>query len=292
MQSNNKHIGILLVALSGICYGLIPTFARIAYSAGTSTNTLLLLRFTVGAIFILILMGVKKVPFPSPKEIISYLFLGSIAYFGQSFCYFTALKYTTSSVVALLLYTYPAMVMAGSAIIFRERITPLKLLSLVLALIGAFLIVGSEFDSNRTGILLSILCAVIYSCYILISSRVVKPGMGMQSSAFIMLGVAVVYGILTMIEGFTPPQQASGYLGIALLAVVSTAFAFWTFLAGLERIGPSDAALVSITEPVVVVLASILILSEPFTLKTVFGGLLIITALVITALHVEKAQKY
>ena len=287
MQQKYNRLGVLLVALSGICYGLIPTFAKMAYNAGTSTNTLLFLRFSAGALFLLLLMGIKKAPFLSKKEVVAYLLLGAIGYFGQSFCYFTALKYTTSSVVALLLYTYPAIVMLGSAILFKERITPLQLVALVLALRGAFLIVGSEFDSSRTGILLSLLCALIYSVYILISSRIVKPGMGMQSSAFIMLGVAVVYGVLALAEGFTPPQQASGYVGIALLAVVSTAFAFWTFLEGLERIGPSDAALVSTTEPVVVVLASVIILAEPITLKTLIGGCLVLAALIITSLQAK-----
>ena len=285
MKSRNRHIGILLVALSGICYGLIPTFAKTAYNAGTSTNTLLFFRFSGGAMFLLLLMAIKKVPLPSKKEALSYLLLGAFGYFGQSFCYFTALKYTTSSVVALLFYTYPAMVMLGSAILFKEKITSLQFVSLILALGGAFLIVGSAFESDKIGILLSLICAVFYSVYILVSSRIVKPGMGMQSSAFIVLGVAIVYGILAMAEGFTPPRQSDGYIGIALLAIVSTAFAFWTFLEGLEKIGASDAALVSVTEPVVVVLASVLILAEPITLKIVIGGCLVLSALITTSLQ-------
>lgn len=285
MKSIQKHSGILLTALSGACFGMIPVFARMAYAAGTSTYTLLFLRFLTGAVFLLLLMTVKKVPFPSKREILSYLLLGAVGYFGQSFCYFTALKYTTSSVVALLLYTYPAMVMLGSAVFFRERITPLKILSLVLALSGAFLIVGSEFQSGWMGILLSVLCAVFYSIYILISSRVVKPGKGMQSAAFIMAGVAAVYGVLACIEGFALPSRFSGYVGAVLLALVSTALAFWTFFAGMEKIGPSAAALVSTTEPLVVVLSSVLILSEPITLKIVIGGCLVLSALVVTALE-------
>ena len=283
MKTEQKNIGILLVAVSGACFGLIALFTRMAYAGGTSTATLLFLRFLIGALFLLLLMAVKKAPMPTKKEILSYLLLGAIPYFGQSFCYFTALKHASSGVVVLLLYTYPAMVMLGSAVFFKEKITPVKILCLVLALGGAFLIISSEFQTSLTGILLSVLCAVIYSLYILLSSRIVRPGMGLQSSAFIMLGVAAVYGVLTAAEGFAPPTRMIGYAGVLLLAVVSTAIAFWTFFEGLERVGPSTASLASTTEPLTGVLASVLFLSEPMTMKTVIGGCLVLSALIIIA---------
>lgn len=285
MKSDHKHTGVLLAALSGACFGLIPIFARMAYSAGTSTYTLLFLRFLIGAAFLLLLMVVKRIPFPPKRELLSYLLLGAVGYFGQSFCYFTALQYTTSSVVALLLYTYPAMVMIGSVLVFKEQVTPLKTVSLLLALGGAFLIVGAEFESGGMGILLSVLCAVFYSVYILISSRIVKPGRGLQSAAFIMAGVALVYGVLAATEGFMLPSRASGYAGAVLLGIVSTALAFWFFFAGMEKIGPSTAALVSTTEPVVVVICSVLVLSEPITLKLAIGGCLVLSALVLISLQ-------
>lgn len=285
-----KNTGILLVAMSGACFGFIPLFTKMAYSGGTNTATLLFLRFFAGSLFLLLLIAIKKKPFPSRREILSYLLLGAGVYFGQSLCYFTALKHTSSSVVALLFYTYPAFVMAGSALFFKERITPAKVLSLILTLFGAFLIVGSEFQSTLLGILLSLLCAIIYSIYILISSRVVKPGMGLQSSAFIMLGVALVYVILAAVTGFTFPSQVSGYTGIVLLAVISTSMAFWSFFAGLEKVGPSTASLVSVTEPVVVVISSVLFLSEPITLRTVIGGLLILSALFIISIQEKRGS--
>lgn len=86
-----------------------------------------------------------------------FLLLGAVGYVGQSFCYFTALNYASSSVVSLLLYTYPALVMIGSTIFLKEKITVQKVISLCLALIGAFVIIGAEFHANPTGIVLSVL---------------------------------------------------------------------------------------------------------------------------------------
>ena len=93
-----------------------------------------------------------------------------------------------------------------------------------------------------------------------------------------------VYGILNCVGGFAPPSQTKGYIAIVLMALVPTVLAFWSFFAGMERTGPSTAALVSTWEPVVTVLASVLILSEPITMNVILGGCLVIAAVVVSAL--------
>lgn len=58
----------MLVALSAASFGMMPIFAKMAYSAGTSTYTLLFLRFLVGTAFMFLLLAVKKIPLPSKKR--------------------------------------------------------------------------------------------------------------------------------------------------------------------------------------------------------------------------------
>ncbi|HHT24366.1 MAG TPA: DMT family transporter [Clostridiaceae bacterium] len=282
MKLSEKNSGVLLVAISAASFGLVPIFAKMAYSAGTSASTLLFLRFLVATVFMFLLMIIRKLPLPSGKEIISFLLLGAFGYAGQAFCYFMALNYASASVVSLLLYTYPALVMIGSVIFFKERITTRKIVSLGFALVGAFVIIGSEFDASPPGIILAVMTAVVYSIYILINSRIVKAGMGIQSSAFIMLGAVFVYGIMNLFAGFVPPTKTVGFVAIFLIAMISTVLAFWSFLTGMERTGASTAALVSTLEPVVTVSSSVIILSEKLTLNIVLGGVLVLTALIIT----------
>lgn len=290
MSDKKKIGGVLFIAISATSFGLMPIFAKIAYSAGTSTYSLLFLRFLVAAAFMFLLLLIKKLNLPSKKEMLIFLLLGAVGYVGQSFCYFTALNYASSSVVSLLLYTYPALVMIGSTIFLKEKITVQKVISLCLALIGAFVIIGAEFHANPTGIILSVLSAVFYSVYILISSQVVKTGTGIQSSAFIMLGAAVVYGIMNLFLGFTPPTQINGLVAVAMIALISTVLAFWSFFTGMGKTGPSTAALVSTLEPVVTVLSSVIILSEKITVNIIAGGCLVLAALTVTALPSKEAE--
>jgi len=281
MPINNKdRNGELLVAISSVGFGLMPAFAKMAYSAGISTYTLLFLRFAVAAVFMFSLMKIKKLPLPSRKETVSFFFLGAVGYVSQSLCYFLAIEYATSSVAALLFYTHPALVMLFSSLLFKEKITTVKVVCLALALSGAFIIVGGEFTSSPEGIILALLASVIYTFYLLINSRIVKKGMGVQSSAFIMLGAAVVFGIINIFTGFTVPVNSNGYLAVVLIALVSTVLAFWALLTGMGMTGPSKATLISTIQPVVTVTMSILVLSEPFTYKVIIGGILVVSALV------------
>jgi len=280
MPTNKTGNGELLVAISSVGFGLMPTFAKMAYSAGISTYTLLFLRFAVAAVFMFSLMKIKKLPLPSRKETVSFFFLGAVGYVSQSLCYFLAIEYATSSVAALLFYTHPAFVMLFSSLLFKEKITTVKVVSLALALSGAFIIVGGEFTSSPVGIILALLASVIYTFYLLINSRIVKKGMGVQSSAFIMLGAASVFGIINIFTGFTVPSNSNGYLAVVLIALISTVLAFWALLTGMEMTGPSKATLISTIQPVVTVIMSVLVLSEPVTYRIIIGGCLVVSALV------------
>ena len=292
MSTTKKMGGILLVAVSAASFGVMPIFAKIAYGTGASTYSLLFLRFLIATAAMFPLLFATGMKLPPAREMFAFFLLGAAGYTGQSFCYFSALNYVPAGVVALLFYTYPALVMVGSAFFFRERITRQKVLALFLALVGAFVIMGAEFHANPKGIVFSVLAAVFYSAYILVSSRVIKAGMELQSTTFIMLGAGTVYGVANLFCGFSPPTQLCGLAAVVVIALVSTALALWSFFAGMEKIGPSTAALVSMLEPVVTVLASALVLSETITVNIVVGGCLVLAALAVSTLPSREAKSF
>lgn len=289
MTKSVKNTGILLVAISAVSYGFMPVFVKIAYAAGVSTYTLLFLRFLVATTFMFSLILIRQLSLPSQRDRIAFLLIGAFVYVGQSFFFFTALNHASASLVTLILHTYPALVMVGSVLFLHESITRAKVIALGLALLGAFIIIGTEFDASPYGIFMAALTAIFYAAYMLISAKFVKEGMGIQASAFIMLGATLVFGLANLYEGFTPPTDQTGYLAILLIAMISTVLAFWSFLTGLEKTGASTAALIAILEPVVTVLSAVIILSEDLTPNIVLGGLLVLTALLITTLSTKES---
>jgi drug/metabolite transporter (DMT)-like permease len=273
--------GFLYVALSAVAFGCMPIFAIYTYSAGVDPVTLLSLRFTTAGAFMLLVMYIKKIPFPRGASLLGLVGMGAVGYFSQSLCYFYALTLASAGLVALLLYLYPALVTGLSALIFKETITWIKALALLLALFGAFLVIGPEWQGRPLGIALGLGAALIYSLYILSGSRILRDVPVFPSSAVIMISAGGAFAVLAAIRGLQLPQTSTGWWAILGLTLISTVLAILAFMAGMARVGPANAALISTLEPVVSVGMAALLLGEALTANKLLGGFLILAAVLV-----------
>jgi drug/metabolite transporter (DMT)-like permease len=283
-------IGVFLIIVSGISFGAAAIFARFAYEAGTNPITLLFLRFGIASICMISIILVRKNPLPRGRILIGLVLMGALGYVGQSFCYFTGLTLASAGLVALLLYLYPAIVTVISVIFLKEPVSKLKITALVLALAGTVLTIGPAGGGQPLGIILSLGAAFIYSIYILVGSKLVKQGTAIQSSTVIIISAAVVYGGLISVQGPAFPVTLPGWISVIALALISTVLAVVTFLAGLERVGPTNAATLSTIEPVVTVVLASLILGETITPLRILGGMMILLAVIFLARGELPAQ--
>jgi drug/metabolite transporter (DMT)-like permease len=276
-------IGVFLILISGISFGAAAIFARFAYKAGTDPITLLFLRFGIASICMIFMMLIRRLPLPRGQILFGLVLMGALGYVGQSFCYFTALTLISAGLVALLLYSYPAILTLLAIIILKEPISKAKILALAFALIGTILTIGPIGGGRPLGIILALGGAFIYSIYILVGSKITRPGTATQSSTVIITSAAVVFAGIIAVRGASFPTTLFGWSSASALALISTVLAIVTFLAGLERVGPINAATLSTIEPVVTVILAALILGETLTLLRIVGGLMIILAVIILA---------
>jgi drug/metabolite transporter (DMT)-like permease len=283
-------IGVFLILISGISFGAAAIFARFAYEAGTDPITLLFLRFGIASICMILMMVVRRLPLPRGQILLGLVLMGALGYVGQSFCYFTALTLVSAGLVALLLYLYPAIVTVLAMLILKDPISKWKTLALLFALIGTVLTIGPVGGGQPLGIVLGLGAAFIYSIYILVGSKITKPGTAIQSSTVIITSAAVVFGVLIAIRGASFPTTFFGWSSASALALISTVLAIVTFLAGLERVGPTNAATLSTIEPVVTVVLAALILDESITPLRILGGLMILLAVIILTRSELPAQ--
>jgi len=71
---------------------------------------------------------------------------------------------------------------------------------------------------------------------------------------------------------------AAGWVWIASIAGVSTVAAIGLFFAGLKRVGPTTASLLSTVEPVVTVLLAFVVFGEALGAVQLLGGALVLSA--------------
>jgi drug/metabolite transporter (DMT)-like permease len=272
--------GILLIAISAASFGTLAIFGRYAYAAGMDIFTVLFLRFTISASIMTIILLLRKEPFPRGRILAQLIGMGALGYVGQSFTYLTAINYASAGLVALLLYLYPFFVMILSAIIFREHITRLKIIALILALVGTALTVDPA-GGQLIGALLAVAAAAIYSVYIIVGTNVMKHVSSVQSSTVIFASAGAVYGMLMAVNGTHFPTTNSGWYTMLGVVLVATVIPVVTFLAGLERVGPTNAAMLSTLEPVVTVLLAAWLFQEHLNPIALLGGGLILIAVIL-----------
>jgi drug/metabolite transporter (DMT)-like permease len=277
----NRWLGLLLIITSAISFGAMPIFARLAYASGADPITVLFLRFTLAAMVMTLIMIVTKTAFPRGLILLELILLGAIGYVGESLAYFMALTMASAGLVALLLYIYPALVTALSAIFLKEHLTPAKLVALFLALSGTALTIRITSGGSMLGILLGIAAAVDYAIYILLGSRIVRRSSPLGSTTVIIISTASVYTGIIAIRGATFPATSNGWMAIIAIALISTVLAFTTFFAGLKRIGPTDASTLSTFEPIVAVILAAIVLGESISPVELLGGVLILAAVVV-----------
>jgi drug/metabolite transporter (DMT)-like permease len=285
-----RLIGILLIAISAASFGTLAIFGRYAYADGMDIFTALFIRFGVSAVFMTVILILRKEHFPSRRILAQLVGMGALGYVGQSFMYMSAIKYASAGLVALLLYLYPMFVFILSVMILHEKVTAVKVIALVLALVGAALTVDPN-GGQLIGALMAIAAALIYSVYIIVGTNVMKHVSAVQSSAIIFASAGMVYGMLTFVNGAHLPESNSGWLAMLGMIIFSTIIPVATFLAGLERIGPTNAAMLSTLEPVVTVLLAAWLFGERLMpIVMVGGGLILVAVILLTRSELKKSN--
>lgn len=287
---SRRFVGIGFIIVSASAFGSLPVFARATYDSGAEPIALLCLRFGFAGVIMIGWMLKSGRRWPQGKLLVGLALLGGLGYVGQAFSYFTALTLATASLVALLLYLYPALVTLLATAVNRERIDRTTGQALVLALIGCALVIGVGGGGKPLGIVLGLAAAFIYSVYIVVGSKLTPRAGAVPSTAIVMCSAAVVYLGASAIVRPAFPATSMGWAAAFGLAVMSIV-AIVTFFEGLERLGPADASTLSTLEPVVTVLLAWAVLDETISLLQIFGGALVLVAGIVLARHDVQAHR-
>lgn len=265
------------MVVSAVGFGTLAIFGRYAYADDMDALTISSLRFSLAAIPTLVLLAVRRERFPRGSVLLRLIAMGVLGYVGAAFAYLAALKYASAGLVALLLYLYPTFVTLLAVVVLKEPFTGVKGLALGLALMGTALAVG-PLSGQALGVLFAVTSAALYAIYIIIGTDVMKSVSPVQSSAVIFATAGIGNTVLMMVTGPHLPATGRGWAAIAGLVVITTLIPVVAFLAGLKRIGPTNAAMLSTLEPVVTVVLASWLLHEMLTPVTLLGGGLILTA--------------
>jgi drug/metabolite transporter (DMT)-like permease len=298
-----ERVGALLALLSASAFGLFAVLLKVAGDEGADSVTVLACRFVIAAPILWLLAARPWRPGPRPRLVPSGrlaaggLILGLVGYSGQAALFQAAVNRTGAALADLLLYAYPAMVLAAAWVVGRERPTSQRFAALVVASVGVVLVLvgGGESSFDGLGVTLGLGAALAYTLYVMGSDTVVQGLQPLSLAALVATGAAIAYvgaGLLGIGGGLDLGFTATAWWAVIGIAIAGTVVAVTAFLAALELIGPSRASILSTLEPVVTVVLAYLLLGERLEPVQLVGGALVLTACVLLQLRARRAPAY
>lgn len=289
MEKAKRNIGPALILLAGCFWGSMGIFVRRLTDYGFSSIQIVAIRVTLAALVFCILLFIKD---PSGfrisvKDIPLFLGLGfgSILFF--TVCYFTAITMMPLSTAAILLYTSPIWIMLMSVLFFREKLTGRKLLALVLAFAGCVLVSGVSGEGmTLTGLLVGLGSGIGYGLYSILGTVALRRyspyTVTTYTFVFAALGSWLICRPAEMLAKFAAAPNLPGLVFFCVLtALVTAVIPFLAYTLGLQTVEASRAGILATVEPLVATLIGVAVFSEPLTLLSGLGILLILAAVVL-----------
>jgi len=215
--------------------------------------------------------------------IISALFLGA-----HWITYFYALKLSNVAIGMLSLFTFPIITAFLEPFFIKVKFDRLYILLGAMVLFGIYLL-APEFDLKSDqvkGIFLGVLSATCYA----LRNLILKQHIGNYDGTMLMfyqvfiLSIVLLPALLLMDNSGISTQ----YPYVILLALLTTAIGHTMFVTSLKYFKVSTASIIGSMQPIYGIIIAYFFLNEIPTLNTLFGGLIIMSTVIIESLRSKK----
>jgi len=282
--------GALYAISSGLCYGLMGYFGVSLMNAGLSVFNMLFWRFLIASLFVLLLLlpEYKRV-FIVNKHNIQVFLYGMIFYGIGTITYFMASQYIGTGLSMVIFFSFPAIVMLLNIIFYKTKITLLYYAACAIIMIGMFFLADPQAVSfDRIGIALGLLSAFCYGAYIFSSKKIqLAP---LQSTFMVSTGCMLTCLIVALIDSsFYMPAAFQDWFNIITMGLLCTAVPILLLLQSFKYISSEKAAILSVLEPVFVILFGVLLLDEQLSVLQVVGVIIVLSGALLTLLP-NKAE--
>ncbi|ADU30412.1 DMT family transporter [Evansella cellulosilytica] len=254
--------------------------------------TVAFLRFFFAAIILIPLMLIKEKNhvLPKGKEWFLLASLGLTGIALYNICFFIATKEAPIVKSSLFIASNPVLIIILSGFFLKEKITSRNIIGLILALVGAAIIIteGNFMEVIRAGfqpidivLFIAVICWALYS---VLGKVALQRFSSLESTTY-----AVVFGTLmllpfAMIEGeWNEYIQATTLTWVSILhmSIIVSVISFIMYYQGIRTIGAAKASIFINLMPLSAVILAILLLDEPLLPIHIVGAAFVLTGVTI-----------
>lgn len=275
-----------------VIWGGALTAGRIV-SAELPAFTTSCIRFIFAGTLMFVTLHLRERRFirPTKRELLWILLLSVVGVVMFNALLFTSLKTITAVRSSVMLAFTPAIVTMAAFFLFKERLTPMIILGIISATVGAVLTItnGDIMGVLRSGLAIgdlymlgAVFAWAAYSIIIKLAMTRLSP---LALLAYGSAAGVVILIPLTIIEGgwaLVPHLSAQALWSLAFLSIGAAGLAYLWYYEGIAVVGSSKASVFLNMEPVAAILLGVIILGEQVTMIIAIGAILVIGGLFLT----------
>lgn len=284
MMQWSKITGVAYAVISSATFGLIPLFTISLLQLGVSSPTILCYRFLLAAVAMAVIMFFTRRNFRIAADQMAVVAILAILYASTAILLLESYKSIPSGIATTIHFLYPLAVTLTMAWVFKERMSPVIYISVVLSLIGVALLAWGNHDVGdfRRGVTLSLLTVVTYAAYIVgvMRSRASKVDSIVLTFYVLFFGAMLFFIYALATTGIEAVHHWTNWRDLLMLALVCTVLSDFTLILAIKRIGSTRTSILGSMEPLTAIIVGVLYFNEHFDTMSIIGLIFVICAVV------------
>lgn len=303
-NKNSVTAGLVLATFGAVLFSSKGIFVKLSYQYGLSTELVLFYRMLISLpVFVVVAMRAVKrrsILKVSIEDKVKLIFCGFMGYYLAGFLSFYSLHFISVQLERVILFSYPALVVMGTAILQRKLPTVKMVIAAILTYVGVFVIFGQEFwagndngEISNTTVLIGAMMVGVSALVFAISVLVSKQLINRYGSAFYtgsVWSVSTVFIVAHTVFFYAMWQGNSlnipsfdAVIILFALAMIGTVIPGFMISEAIARIGPERTAISGTVGPIATSMIAISFLGEEFTVYHAIALLLCSTGIILIA---------
>ena len=285
----------LFVALSAASFGFLGVPVRFLHDNGFAPLDITAVRLFVTTIaLVIVALVVDRGLFKVRKRDLLFFILFGFFKLMSDVTLFRAQVTIDLSLSTLLQMTAPYYVLVISLFLFRERITLMKILAMLVAFIGCIfvtgVITGGMHSLDFVGVASALISGLFFGLYTigckLGSDKGYKPVTTMMYTfLFASLMTIPFANDVKVVESFVDVHLI---LGVLSLGILMTLIPFFVSTWGVQKLEASKVSLISVMEVITACIVGYFLFDEEMTVLNIIGMSMVVASIVIMDLKINR----
>ncbi len=279
---SNRAKGFICAITVAVIFGCMPLFAKIIYSYGGNSPSLVFYRnfFALPFLYYLAFCGKDGKKYrPSPVEWRKLILLVAGGMALTPILLFESYQYIPSGMATTIHFIYPVFVLLGAFIFYRQAISRVQIICVILCTLGVMLFYTPGDSGSLLGTLLAFLSGIAYAFYTVYLDRsglIAIPKYVLLFYSILLCSIMTFF--YALLQGLTYQFPVGIWLLIIVFSVLVSVCGIQCFQLAVKYIGAPQTSILNTFEPITSIILGILCFHESLSVQTAIGMVLVLSA--------------